>query len=260
MARRRALLLVVDIGNTNTVLGFYDRAKLVRTFRLETSMRRTTDELLVLLRGLIDGAAIDAGDVDAGIVGSVVPALTERFVDAAEDAFDCEMLVVGPGVKTGMPILTDNTREVGPDRIVNAVAAHALVGGAAIVVDFGTATTFDCVSAAGEYLGGAIAPGMEISANALTSRTAMLPRTELVKPPQPIGKNTVHAMQSGIVYGYVGLVDGMVERLRGELGPDAAVLATGGLARLVGAESRTIDRVEEDLTLQGLRLIHERNR
>ncbi|HJK98492.1 MAG TPA: type III pantothenate kinase [Polyangiaceae bacterium LLY-WYZ-14_1] len=255
----RALLLAVDIGNTHTVLGFYEGARLARTFRIESSTRRTTDELQVLLRGLLTSAELRPEDVVSGIVGSVVPALTEGFVDAAEAAFGCELLVVGPGIKTGMPILTDNTREVGPDRILNAVAAFSLVGGPAIVVDFGTATTFDCISGAGEYLGGAIAPGMEIAANALFQRTAMLPRTELVKPPRPIGRNTIHAMQSGIVYGYVGLVDGMVARLRTELGGAAAVLATGGLARLVGPESQTIERIDEHLTLEGLRLLHDRN-
>lgn len=253
------LLLVVDVGNTHTVLGLYEGPRLRRTFRIESAKGRTHDELLVLLRGLLASADVDPGRIRGGILASVVPALTERVVDAAEQAFGCDLLVVGPGIRTGMPILTDNTREVGSDRVVNAVAAHHLVAGACLVVDFGTATTFDCISARGEYVGGAIAPGMEIAANALFQRTAMLPRTELVRPARAIGRNTVHAMQSGIVFGYAGLVDGMVERIRAELEPDAPVLATGGLARLVAPESRTLGRVEEDLTLLGLRLLHERN-
>ncbi|MFW6198169.1 MAG: type III pantothenate kinase, partial [Myxococcota bacterium] len=182
------------------------------------------------------------------------------FVEAVDRAFDHEMLIVGPGIKTGMPILYENPREVGADRIVNAVAAYERVHGSCVVVDFGTATTFDCISAKGEYLGGSIAPGMEISANALFSRAAKLPRAGIAKPPRAIGRNTIHSMQSGIVFGYVGLVDGLVTRIRQELGGLCAVVATGGLAHLIEPESETIEEVDEYLTLEGLRILYERNR
>lgn len=253
------MLLVVDVGNTNTVLGLYEGEDLVHDFRIESSKGRTLDEYHVLLRSLLDVAEIEREEVVAAIVASVVPALTEITESAVSLAFGFEPMVVGPGIRTGMPILYENPREVGADRIVNAVAAYELVKGAVIVVDFGTATTFDCISPRGEYLGGVIAPGIQISADALFARAAKLPRVEIAKPPKVVGRNTVSSMQSGIVFGYVGLVDGMVDRIRAELGYETAVLATGGLATLVAPESRTIERVEPNLTLEGLRLLYERN-
>jgi type III pantothenate kinase len=252
------MLLAVDVGNTHTVLGFYDGRTLVHTFRVESAKGRTSDETHVLVRSLLEIAGLERSRVHGSILASVVPALTEPIVRAIRAAFGHEMLVVGPGIKTGMPILIENPREVGADRIVNAVAAFERTKGAVVVVDLGTATTFDVISARGEYLGGAIAPGVQISADALFTRGAKLPRTEIVRPQKAVGRSTVQAMQSGIVFGYVGLVDGLVERLRAEVGP-CAVVATGGLARLIAADSKTIEVVEDDLTLEGLRILHERN-
>lgn len=253
------MLLAIDVGNTNTVLGLYDGTRLVHDFRIETAKGRTTDEYLVLLLALVQIAGVERRDIRSSILASVVPALNDVMVEAVDRAFDHDMLVVGPGIKTGMPILYENPREVGADRIVNAVAAYERVRGACIVVDFGTATTFDCISAKGEYLGGAISPGVDISANALFSRAAKLPRAEIVRPPKAIGRNTVHSMQAGIVFGYVGLVDGLVNRLRAEMGGEVKVLATGGLARLIEPESTTIEEIDDFLTLEGLRILHERN-
>ena len=254
------MLLAVDVGNTHTVLGLYEDATLVHDFRIETSKGRTMDEYHVLLLNLLQVAEVPRASVRASILASVVPTLNDTLIEAVDRAFDHEILVVGPGIKTGMPILYENPREVGADRIVNAVAAYERVGGQVIVVDFGTATTFDCISAKGEYLGGAIAPGMQISAHALFDRAARLPRVEIAQPAKAVGRNTVHSMQSGIVFGYVGLVDGLVRRLWAEMGSSCTVIATGGLARLIEPESETIDEVDEYLTLDGLRLLYERNR
>jgi type III pantothenate kinase len=253
------MLLVVDVGNTHTVLGLYDDERLVHDFRIETAKGRTSDEHHVLLLNLLQLAGVKRSDVRASILASVVPSFNDTVIDAVDRAFDHEIMVVGPGIKTGMPVLYENPREVGADRIVNAVAAFERVKGAAIVVDFGTATTFDCISEKGEYLGGAIAPGMQISASALFSRAAKLPRSEIARPPRAIGRNTVHSMQSGIVFGYVGLVDGLVRRLAAEMDTEVAVIATGGLAALIEPESETIDDIDEFLTLEGLRLIYLRN-
>lgn len=254
------MLLAVDVGNTNTVLGLYDGDRLVHDFRVETSRGRTTDEHHVLLLNLLQIADVPRAEVTASILASVVPASSHTWIEAIDRAFDVEALVVGPGIKTGMPILYENPREVGADRIVNAVAAYERVRGAVIVVDFGTATTFDCISAKGEYMGGAIAPGIQISADALFSRAAKLPRTEIARPPHAVGRNTIHSMQAGIVFGYVALVDGLVERLRAEIGEPCRVIATGGLAPLIEAESKTIEEVDEMLTLDGLRILYSRNR
>lgn len=254
------MLLVADVGNTQTVLGLYEGKDLVHDFRIESSKGRTVDEYHVLLRALLDVAEVDREEVEAAIIASVVPAVTETIEGAIALAFGFDPLVVGPGIKTGMPILYENPREVGADRIVNAVAAYERVGSSCIVVDFGTATTFDCISEKGEYLGGSIAPGMNISAQALFTRAAKLPRAEIARPPKAVGRNTIHSMQSGIVFGYVGLVEGLVERLRKEMGGAKAVIATGGLAHLIEPETEVIDEVDDDLTLEGLRLLYERNR
>ncbi len=253
------MLLTVDVGNTHTVLGLYDGDRLVHDFRIESSRTRTVDEYHVLLHALLSVGGLARREVEASILASVVPPLTETLVEAVDRAFDHRMLVVGPGIKTGMRILYENPREVGADRIVNAVAAFERFKGPVIVVDFGTATIFDCVSADGDYLGGAIAPGVQISAQALVSRAAKLLPTEVAKPPRVIGRNVVHSIQSGLVFGYVGLVDGLVRRIQREMGCETAVIATGALAALIAEDSETIEEVEEYLTLDGLRILYERN-
>ncbi len=253
------MLLVIDVGNTNIVYGLFDGQTLVHQFRVESGRGRTADEYAVTLRQLLAMHDIAPGEVRASIIASVVPSLTEPMTQLVRRAFGHDAKIVGPGIKTGMAILYENPREVGADRIVNAVAAFEKVKGAVIVVDFGTATTFDCVTPKGEYLGGVIAPGIQISADALFSRAAKLPRVEIALPPKVVGKNTLHSMQSGIVYGYVGLVDGLVDRLRDELGYACDVIATGGLATLIAPLSRTIREVDDVLTLVGLRILHDRN-
>jgi len=254
------MLLVVDVGNTHTVLGLYEAKKLVHHFRVQSDRGRTEDEYHVLFAALVQLGSVQPKDITHSIMASVVPPLTEHIVRAVRRAFSHEIVVVGPGIKTGMPILYENPREVGADRIVNAIAAYDRVRAGVIVVDFGTATTFDCVSNRGEYLGGAIAPGIGLSADALFSRAARLPKTEIVRPPHVLGRNTVHSMQSGLVFGYAGLVDGMIERLRGEMGYPCTVLATGSEALLIRGESKTIDDVDPHLTLDGLRILFERQK
>jgi type III pantothenate kinase len=253
------MLLAIDVGNTNIVYGLFDGERLVHQFRVESARGRTADEYAVQLRALLEMHGVALPAVKAAILACVVPSLTEPMLRLVERLFQREAVVVGPGIRTGMAILIENPREVGADRIADAVAGFERAKGGVIVVDFGTSTNFDVVTPKGEYLGGVLAPGLQISADALFARAAKLPRVEIAKPPKVVGKNTIHAMQSGIVYGYVGLVDGLVERLMAELGFPAAVIATGGLAPLIAPLSKTIVDVDDHLTLTGLRILYERN-
>jgi type III pantothenate kinase len=253
------MLLAVDVGNTQTHLGAFDGAALARDWRLRTRPNATADELAATIFDLLslDGSSFDS--LDAAIVSTVVPQLGPEYERLCERHLGKPCLLVGPSIKTGMPILVDNPHELGADRLVNAVAAHAKAKGACVAVDFGTSTNFDVVSGAGEYLGGVIGPGVEISMEALTARTAKLPRIELTEPEGPIGKHTQGAIQSGFAYGFAGLVDGIDRRLEGALGEKATFIATGGLAQTIAPHCETIDEVDPLLTLRGLQLIHERN-
>jgi len=259
-------LLVIDIGNTNVSLGLFDYAAgnsagvLAQHWRVGTHREQTSDEVALTLSGLFAQAGRRAEEVNDVIIARVVPALLPVFERVSTKLFDRPPLVVGPGIRTGMPVRYENPREVGADRIVNGLAAYELLGGPVIAVDFGTATTFDCVSREGAYLGGAIFPGIHTSMEALFERASMLHRVEIVRPKTVIGKTTTTALQSGLIYGFAGVVDAMVARIRGELGAEARVVATGGLAHRVASESTAIDRVEPFLTLEGLRIIYERNR
>ena len=257
------MLLVTDIGNTSITLGVFDGEELRGTWRLATAIHRMTDEYATLLLDLLRHQGIEASDIKGVAMCSVVPPLTATFEQLFQRYFHVSPLVVAAGVKTGVRILMDNPREVGADRIVNAAAAHYLYGRydrPIIITDLGTATTFDTVSREGDYLGGAIAPGIITAAEALFIRAAMLPRVELTRPKQVIGTNTIAAMQSGIIFGYVGLIEGMVARIQQELEEKAMVVVTGGYAELIAKETKIIDVVNPDLTLIGLRLIYQMNK
>lgn len=253
------MLLAIDIGNTNITLGLYDKETLGPRWRLATGHERMPDEYGLQLVGLLNHGGYKPTDVTAVAMASVVPPLTGTWVQVCKSYLKIDPLVVDAGVKTGVRVRIDDPKQAGADRIVDAAAAHKLYGGPACIVDFGTATTFDALSESGDYLGGAIAPGIGIAADALFQRTSKLPRVDLVRPPSAIGKNTVHSMQSGLVFGYVGLVEGMVARFRKELGPNMKVIGTGGLAELMARETDVIQIIAPWLTLDGLRIVYELN-
>ncbi len=250
------MLLVFDVGNTHIKLGLYDEAELKAYWRIATDRHRLADEYAVTVHSLFESRMLDWRAVDGVALASSVPPLVAVFTELSRSYLNCEPVVVGPGIKTGVRLLIDNPREVGPDRVVNALAAFRLHGGPAIVVDFGTGLNFDVVSEAGEFLGGSIAPGFGIAADALFRFAARLTQVEFVRPPRAIGKNTVHALQSGLIFGYVGLVEGIVRRIEAELEQKAVVIGTGGLSEVIAAESDVIDVIEPNLTLEGLRMVY----
>jgi type III pantothenate kinase len=253
------MLLAVDIGNTNTAFGVFQGQKLIEDWKIKTERDRTSDEYALTLINLLDFAGIEKQEIKAAIISSVVPPLTPVFQSLSQKHFQVRPLVVGPGLKTGMPILYENPLEVGADRVVVAVAAFEKYGGPCVVVDFGTATTFDAVSSRGEYLGGAIAPGIQISADALFLKTAKLPRIEIKKPKKAIGRSTESSMQSGLFFGYIGLISNIIEKIKKELTGNAKVISTGGFAAQISHEIKSINFHEPHLTLEGLRIIYERN-
>jgi type III pantothenate kinase len=253
------MLLAVDVGNTQTVLGVFDGENLVEHWRVATESERTGDELAALLADLLELRSLSFDDISGFCLCSAVPMLVRAYQDLVERHLEARLLVLGPGTRTGIPILYDDPREVGPDRIANAVAARERYGAPCIVVDFGTSTNFDAVSAEGEYVGGVLAPGIEISMDALFARAARLTKVDFVEPATVIGKTTVASLQSGLVYGFAGQVDGIVEHMRAELGDGAPAIATGGLAELIAPHAKTIEKVDPLLTLDGLRLVWDRN-
>jgi type III pantothenate kinase len=254
------LILAVDVGNTHIMLGVYKEQEIVVYWRLATRRDRTEDELGMLVKNLLNDSHLQPEDIRSIAISSVVPQLMYSLQHMGQKYFKVDPLIVGPGIKTGLNIVTENPREVGADRIVNAVAALELYGGPLVIVDFGTATTFCAISKTGDYLGGVIAPGIGISMEALFDRAAKLPRVEVIRPKQVIGKDTISSMQSGIVFGFVGQVDGIVRRMKAEFDTEPLVVATGGFANLIASESETIDQVNSLLTLEGLRIITELNR
>ncbi len=254
------MILVIDVGNTHIVLGVYEKTELLASWRLNTDKERTADELGMFLLNLFDHAGLKADKVEAVIIASVVPPIMYTLEHSIKKYLKLEPMIVGPGTKTGINIRYQNPKEVGTDRIVNAVAGYELYGGPLIIVDMGTATTFCAISSKGEYLGGVICPGIKISLEALFQKAAKLPRIDLIKPEGVIGKNTVSSMQSGIFYGYVGQVDYIVKRMKQEMQEDdIKVIATGGLSRFIAEESRTINHINPTLSLEGLRIVYERN-
>lgn len=254
------MLLVVDIGNTSVHVGVFDGDRLLETWRLTTDVNRLPDEYALLLRGVLETAGLSGDDITECALSSTVPPLTQPFVELVRRYFQAETLVAGSGMRTGVRIVYDNPREVGPDRIVDAIAAIRLYRPPLIIVDCGTATVFDAISEDGVYLGGAIAPGIAIAADALFQRASRLFRVEMTAPPTAIGKGTAHAIQSGLMFGYAGLVEGLVTRMRAELGGSARVIGTGGYAEIIARETSVIDVVDPNLTLLGLRWLHDMNR
>ncbi len=255
-----SMILVIDVGNTHTMIGVYEGEKLLNYWRISTDPHKTEDEYGVLIKNLISHSNLSPSDINSLVISCVVPPVSWVLKKMSLDYFKISPLVVSPGIKTEIRIKTDNPKEVGADRIVNAIAAYKLYGGPVIIVDFGTATTFCAVNAEGVYLGGAIAPGINISADALAEKAAKLPEIEIIKPKNSIGSNTISAMQSGIFFGYLGLTNELIRRIKRELGKEALVVATGGQAELIAKETKLIDKINPFLTLEGLRLVYEMNK
>ena len=254
------MILVIDVGNTHTVIGVYKEEKLLGHWRISTNLKKTEDEYGILIKSLLDNSKLSLADIKGIVISCVVPPVIWILKKMSADYFKVSPIIVGAGIKTGIYIKTDNPKEVGADRIVNAIAAYKLYGGPVIIVDFGTATTFCAVNKDGVYLGGAIAPGIEISAEALAEKTAKLPKIEVTKPQHSIGSNTIAAMKSGIFFGYLGLTNELIRRFKRELGEDSLVVATGGYSELIGNECKLIDKINPFLTLIGLYLVYEMNK
>jgi type III pantothenate kinase len=254
------MILVIDVGNTHTVIGVYKEEKLLGHWRISTNLEKTEDEYGILVKGLLDNSKLSLADIKGIVISCVVPPIIWILKKMSADYFKVSPIIVGAGIKTGIYIKTDNPKEVGADRIVNAIAAYKLYGGPVIIVDFGTATTFCAVNKDGVYLGGAIAPGIEISAEALAEKTAKLPKIEITKPQHSIGSNTIAAMKSGIFFGYLGLTNELIRRFKRELGENSLVVATGGYSELIGNECKLIDKINPFLTLIGLYLVYEMNK